>query len=243
MLRFTLDADDLLRSRFALSPLFEFDGLLRTLSGHGGHLPRAAWVSRLAPEFARLRAEDDAFEAIIALHSSRHGPAFIAPPPAGMAQTVQDDLAAVRATALAQARREIRQCLRRRPTNDRRVLAVLRAPTVVDQVADALESGWWAFLAAEWPRLRAICERDVLHRSAELGRAGWAAAFDGLPRLRWRSGGVDVMLGRQSQSRTVALGGEGLLLVPSVFVWPGVAAFADDPWPKAIVYAARGVGA
>jgi hypothetical protein len=238
VLRFPLDADDLLRSRFAVSPLFEFASLVRTLSTGGPHA--APWASRLG-EYNRLRSEDDAFAAVIALNSPHYGPAFTSPPPKGMAQTIDDDLAAVRSTSLAQARREIRDCLALRPTADERVLAVLNSRAVVDRVADALDRAWRALFAAEWLRLRAICERDVLYRSAELGRAGWTAAFAGLPRVRWRAGAVEVSLTRQS--RTVPLGGEGLLLVPSVLIWPRVAAFADDPWPKAIVYPARGVSA
>ena len=250
MLRFPLEADDLLRSRFAVSPLFEFASLIRTLaearSRAGSRGERAGgrvvpWLERLIPEFTRLQTEDDAFAAVLALHSQHHGPAFTSPPPKGMAQSIDDDLAAVRATPLAQARREIRDCLAHRSTTEKRVLTVLRSPAVVDRVADALEASWRSLFAAEWLRLRAICERDVLHRSAELGRTGWAAAFSGLPRVRWRAGALEVSVA--GPTRTVPLGGAGLLLVPSVFVWPGIAAFADDPWPKAVVYPARGVGA
>jgi len=239
VLRFPLEAADLLRSRFAVSPLFEFASLVRTLAT--ARSPQVPWVDRLVPEFTRLRTEDDVFAAILALNSRHHGPAFTSPPPKGMAQSIDDDLTAVRSTPLAQARREIRDCLARRPTGEKRVLAVLRSPAVVDRIADALDRSWRSLFAAEWLRLRAICERDVLHRSAELGRSGWAAAFGGLPRTRWRAGALEVSVA--GPVRTVPLGGEGLLLVPSVFVWPGVAAFADDPWPKAIVYPARGVGA
>jgi DNA-binding transcriptional ArsR family regulator len=239
VLRFPLEADDLLRSRFAVSPLFEFASLLRTLAWTGSR--SVAWVRRLVPEFTRLSAADDAFAAMLALNSRTFGPAFTSPPPTGMTQSIEDDLAAVRGTPLAQARREIRECLARRPTTETRVLNVLRSPAVVDRVADALDQAWRSLFAAEWLRLRAICERDVLYRSAELGRAGWAAAFTGLPRMRWRAGALEVSVG--GPARTVPLAGEGLLLVPSVLVWPGVAAFADDPWPKAIVYPARGVAA
>jgi len=250
MLRFPLEADDLLHSRFAVSPLFEFARLIRTLaearSQAGSRGERAGgrvvpWLERLIPEFTRLQTEDDAFAAVLALHSQHHGPAFTSPPPKGMAQSIDDDLAALRATPLAQARREIRDCLAHRSTTEKRVLTVLRSPAVVHRIADALEASWRSLFAAEWLRLRAICERDVLHRSAELCRTGWAAAFSGLPRVRWRAGALEVSVA--GPTRTVPLGGAGLLLVPSVFVWPGIAAFADDPWPKAVVYPARGVGA
>jgi DNA-binding transcriptional ArsR family regulator len=241
VIRFQVEADDLLHSRFALSPLFELDGLLRTLGGVGPAAHRPPWLERIKPAFARLRREHDAFEAVIALHSRHYGAAFIAPPPTGMAQTIGQDLDAVRATSLAQARREMRACLDRRPSAEPRVLAVLRSRTVVEQIAAALTVAWQELLAAEWLRLRAICERDVLHRSAELGRSGWSAAFAGLPHVRWRNGGIEIA--RVPGSGAVELFGAGLLLVPSVFVWPGIAVFTEDPWPKSIVYPARGVGA
>ena len=44
------------------------------------------------------------------------------------------------------------------------------------------------------------------------------------------------------QHGQVVADGAGLLLVPSVFVWPEIAVYADQPWPKAVVYPARGVG-
>ena len=240
MLRFEVTAADLLHSRFALSPLFELDSLLRRLGGQSRNNLPAAWAGRLAPAFREL-SRDPAFRAVLALHSHKYGPAFLAPPPAGLAQTLDDDLAAVRRTPLAQARREIRECLRRRPSADPDVLAELRRRDVADRLADVLERAWYALLAADWPRLRAICERDVLYRSGELGRAGWAAAFAGLPHVRWRDGGIEVA--RHVQSEPIALDGEGLLLVPSVFVWPSVAVYAERPWPRAIVYPARGVSA
>ncbi|MDI1461139.1 DUF5937 family protein [Catellatospora sp. KI3] len=240
MLRFEVTADDLLRSRFALSPLFELDSLLRILAGMSRekHLPEA-WSGRLRPAYRRL-ADDPAIRAALALHSPRHGPDFLVPPPPGLTQTIADDLAAVRATPPALARHEIRACLARRPSTDPAVLAILHDADVCALLAAALERAWHELLAADWPRLRAICERDVLHRTAGLGRGGWAEAFDGLPHVRWRAGGIEIP---RLQVGTVSVDGAGLLLVPSVFVWPGVAAYSEPPWPATIIYAARGVGA
>ncbi|GHJ46912.1 transcriptional regulator [Catellatospora sp. TT07R-123] len=240
MLRFEVTAADLLHSRFALSPLFELDSLVRILAGQSRHkhLPEA-WAGRLRTAYRPLAA-DPAIRAALALHSPRHGPDFLAPPPAGLTQTIADDLAAVRATPLALARREIDTCLARRPCTDAGALAVLRDPDVCALLAAGLERAWHALLAADWPRLRVICERDVLHRTAGLGRGGWAAAFEGLPHVRWRDGGIEIP---RLAVGTVTVDGAGLLLVPSVFVWPGVAAYSEPPWPATIIYAARGVGA
>ncbi|GAA1035085.1 hypothetical protein GCM10009557_41700 [Virgisporangium ochraceum] len=109
------------------------------------------------------------------------------------------------------------------------------------RIADALATAWHELLAPDWPQLRAICERDVVHRAGELGRGGWAAALSGLhDAVRWNAGGIEIA---RMPGGPVTLGGAGLTLVPSVFVWPGLAAHHDDPWPRAVIYPARGTAA
>ncbi|TDD57912.1 DUF5937 family protein, partial [Actinomadura rubrisoli] len=241
MIRFLVGAEDLLHSRFALSPLFELDGLLRALTGLSGNALPGAWAGRLAPRLERLRAETP-LDAVLALQSHRHGAGFVAPPPRGLAQTIDDDLAAVRATPPDVARREIAYSLRVRPDADARARAVLARPDAAAVLADTLDTAWRTLLAGDWPRLRAICERDVLHRAGRLSGGGWEAALRDLhPRVRWRDGGIDLL--RTRTRETVPLGGRGLLLIPSVFVWPAVSAHTEDPWPCTLIYPARGISA
>lgn len=285
MLRFTVGAEDLLRTRFALSPVFELHHLIRALAGpHRRGVPEA-WLARLRPRFAALR-EDPALDAVLALHLRRTGATFASPPPRGLGQTIDDDLAVLRAAPPAGVRDEIAYYLSRRRDVPAAARAVLTAPDVTGRLAATLAAAWTALLADDWPRLRLLCERDVVHRVGELGRAGWAAALAGLhPKVRWRDGGIDLLVGRSPETgrggggpetsrgggspetgrggrspeigrgggsaetgrgeglnRETALDGDGLLLVPSVFVWPELAVYADEPWPKAIVYPARGVG-
>jgi len=204
-----MEADDLLRSRFAVSPLFELENLLRKLSGLSPHRLPAAWSARLTPVYRRLRATTD-LDVVLALQSRTYGPGFVAPPPRSLAQSVEDDLATVRTMALPDARREIARCLSLRPVSDKRILGILRSEEVVERIARALETAWHELLAADWLQLRALCERDVVHRAGQLSRSGWAEALDGLHRrLRWRSGAIELL--QSAEHRTVHPGGQGLL--------------------------------
>jgi DNA-binding transcriptional ArsR family regulator len=244
VLRLAVDAADLLRTRFGVAPLFELGGLLRRLAG----LAPLGAFGRLRPAFERLRVESE-IDAVVALHTARYGADFIGPPPVGLQQTVAADLAQVRATPPEVARREIGRALAGGAGQPDAVRRVLDAPDVVDRLADALEAAWAGLMAAEWPQIRAICETDVVHRAGRLGEGGWAAAFDGLHRnVHWDDGaaagsGALKVRTKETAEHAVPSDGQGLLLVPSVTVWPGASVFVDPPWRRAIVYPARGAAA
>lgn len=237
-----MNRDDLLNSRFALSPIVELENLLRKLNRKRSPLP-PEWAARVTPAYERLRRET-ALDAVLALQSDRFGAAFIVQPPASMTQTIEEDLAAIRATPLAQARREIDLCLSKQATSeatsDERALKVLRDPKVASILADAMAAAWHELVAPDWAALRAVLERDVVHRGALLSSGGWTAAFAGLhKRLRW----VDGVIELDGIAGTFSLDGAGLLLVPSVYGWPKVGAYVEPPWPRTLVYPARGTAA
>ncbi|MFG2739558.1 winged helix-turn-helix domain-containing protein [Streptomyces chartreusis] len=236
MLRFEVSVEDLLRSRFALSPALDLCLLLRSLAGQGRPLPRA-WATRLAPAFERLRRETE-LDAVLALQTPQRGPNFVAPPPRGLTQTWADDLAVIRATPLEAARDEI--AATGPSTRDPRVRAVLDSTDAVSRIAEAMDEAWQELLAMDWPQLRAVCERDVVHRVGVIGQHGWATTIESLhPGIAWRDGGIELASFRGG---TVRLAGDGLLLIPSVFVGH-IATHLEDPWPKTLVYRARGTAA
>ncbi|MFF3290871.1 ArsR/SmtB family transcription factor [Streptomyces sp. NPDC003023] len=239
MLRFEVSVDDLLRSRFALSPAMDLCFLLRSLAGQDRSLPRA-WAARLMPAFERLRRESE-LDAVLALHIPQSGPDFVAPPPRGLSQTWADDLAVIRATPLEAARHEIATNATGPSARDPRVRAVLDSTDAVSRIAEAMDQAWHELLATDWPQLRAICERDVVYRVGVIGEHGWVRTIESLHQsIAWQAGGIEI--GHFPQVGTVPLAGDGLLLIPSVFV-ANIAAHLDDPWPRTLIYRARGTAA
>jgi DNA-binding transcriptional ArsR family regulator len=240
-MRMVVSSADIAGCRYAVSPLIEAMAALRRLAGVDAAGPLGPVLNRLRPQYELLR-RDPAVGTLVALFRQRgYNADFIQPPPARVGLTFAEELATVRATPLRRARREIARNLaghRTPPTYARRILD---APDVVDRLAGGIEAVWAALVEPEWPRLRAILDRDVVQRAGRLAAYGWADALTDLdPRLRWYSDGptgtVDV---RVPDPATYRLGGRGLLFVPTVFA--RFITYVEPPWPYAIVYPARGI--
>ena len=240
-LRIEVGNEDLTRSRFALSPLWELTHALRVLANPPGEPVLRPWLVRARDRYRTLTREAD-IAVILALNPPGWGADFLAPVPSGVSTTIGDLLDQVRSTPAEQAHHEVAQALRRQPHVDARIRRILTGDGVAGYVADVLAAAWQALLEPEWRTLRAILERDVVYRAGQLASRGWAAALGDLhPDLSWEQGRI--VLCRMQGDADAALGGRGLLFVPSVFVWPKLALRLDPPWPPALVYPARGVAA
>jgi hypothetical protein len=243
-LRIEVRNEDLTRTRFAISPLWELSNALRVLAGRPGQRDEPLlrpWLARARDRYQALAREAD-LEVILVLHPPGWGADFLSPVPAALSTTIGDLLAQVRATPPEQAHREVAEALRRQPPVDPRVERILTGDQVASYTGDVLAAAWQVLLEPEWPALRAILERDVVYRAGQLASRGWAAALAGLhASLSWHQGRIE--LSRGPGQEDAELGGRGLLFVPSVFVWPGLALSLDPPWPPALIYPARGVAA
>jgi hypothetical protein len=84
----------------------------------------------------------------------------------------------IRATPLEAARHEVATNATGPSARDPRVRAVLNSTDAVSRIAEAMDQAWHELLAADWPQLRAICERDVVHRVGVIGEHGWVTTIE-----------------------------------------------------------------
>ena len=106
-------------------------------------------------------------------------------------------------------------------------------------LADLLELCWQLLIAPHWPRLRDLLQADMLYRTQMLGDYGLERVLGELhPRARWTGNTLTIEVPSTERHQ---LAGTGLLLMPSVFAWPGLTAIIDPPAQPAFVYPARGI--
>jgi DNA-binding transcriptional ArsR family regulator len=233
MIRFVFDRDDVLRTRFAVSPLFEATasiGAVADPSRASIHLPfvRLARAATRGLELPLLHA---------LVPATGYVPDFISPPPESPLPDVEAEIERVARTPLAQVRRELAW---RFPEGAPDQVRPLLERGGRRRLADELAAYWQAAIAPVWDRIRGVLEDDIAHRARLLTFAGPLEVFGDLhPSVRWQDGGLEV---DRPHDAVVALAGRGLQLVPSVFMWPDAGAMIDPPWQPSLLYPPRGVG-
>jgi DNA-binding transcriptional ArsR family regulator len=230
--------DDLLAVRFACSPVWETQAAVQTFADERGRAYHRPWHLLVAERVARV----DLAPLLAVLPIRGYVPDFLAPPPRSARPSLRDQLAEIRATPPTQVRRELKRCLET-VTDERyrRLLDSLLADPARarDLLAERLHETWVELIAPFWVRIRTLLDRDVEQRFRTLARYGLRRMLGELdPRIRWTSRGLAC---GDRTGRTVKVDERGLVLMPSAYLWPRVAAVVDEPWLPTIAYPARGI--
>lgn len=231
-----LTPDDLAATRFALSPMAELTGALLVLGGRSRPPGLDRWTSQATPRYLALRQRDSLLAALTDLMSSTTWlPDFICRPPPSMNTAFADELAAVAATPAARARADLLLSSQQQP-----LAPELDQDDIPAAAARSLSTAWSTLLAPDWPRLRGILERDVIHRAGLLAVYGWKRAFGSLTAdLHWEADGRIAIPTLTGPSHRIQ-GGE-LTLVPNGF--GGGWLSLDPPRAYALHYPAQGAAA
>lgn len=237
--RLRFGEDDFLRCRFALSPLWETQELVRTLKRPDRQGYHAHWLRRIAAAADAL----DLTGLWLLMPRRGHSPDWLGQPPIGPAAGFEEEIARVRAAAPGAARADTARSLADTPgaLDSPRGRAWLADPAgMIRELSDTLEEVWHTLLAPDWPRLRALLEADIAFHSRRLAEVGLGGLLPEINRrCGWHAGTLTVQAHVEYERD---LGGQGLVLMPSVFSWPDVISGFDPPWQPTLVYPARGIG-
>ncbi|KUO15502.1 DUF5937 family protein [Streptomyces dysideae] len=237
-----LGTDDLTRCRFAISPLCQTHEALRLLRRPARHGYHQGWLRRMRRTVAGL---DLSPLWLFMRPPGGYTPDFLGPPPEQSYPSIDAELARMRATDPALAHAEMTRSLACTPglADAPRARAALDDPAAtVRRLADLTELAWHALLAPDWPRHRAVLEADIAHRSRQAGDGGLDALLTGLhPGIDWADHTLTLRMYADLADIQRA-DGRGVLLMPSVFVWPDVVSGFARPWQPTVIYPARGMG-
>jgi DNA-binding transcriptional ArsR family regulator len=230
------DTEALTRVRFAISPSLELIRSTRVLDDPASAVLHLPWIERA------LRSTHDLDLAPVrALQRSEiYNPDFVHPPPSGPLAELEHELAVMIATPPGQISAEIRYAY------DGRTLPAVLEPFVaepresVERLAGLMRTYWDRCLAEDWPRIRSLLEQDVLYRARQIADGGTRRLFADLDEsVSFNEGELRVDCDCKGD---LDLDERGLLLVPSVFVWPKVTLVSAEPWQPTLIYPARGAG-
>jgi hypothetical protein len=236
MVTFEFTVEDLARTRFAISPMWELVQSVRALVDPARAAVHLPWLAELKD--GRLSGLDLS-AAVAFVPAIGYIPDFLTPPPESPLGNFEDELALVRATPDDQVRSEVETVFR-----DRDAPPVLRQflddpGGSVARLTETFESYWELALEPCWPRIRALLEADIAYRAGRLTAGGPAALFEDLYQsVTWCEDRLEV---NQIYQEDCQLRGRGLLLMPSAFGWQRTMTITTPPWQPSLIYPARGV--
>lgn len=235
VVRFVFTVEDLGRTRFAISPMWELIRSLTALRDPSTAALHVPWLRSISGRLAGIPLE----HAAVLVPPTGYTPDFLTPPPSGPLGDVEAELATLRATPTPRIRYELAIFAEEHPHARLDPLWTRDPAAALAQLADVLEAFWKRAIAPAWPRVRAFLESDIAHRARRLAEDGPAALLDDLhPLASFAEDRLDV---ESVRTTTVDLAGRGLLLMPSVFTWSRVMTVDLAPWQPTVIYPARGI--
>jgi DNA-binding transcriptional ArsR family regulator len=241
MVALELSFADLLRCRFAISPVNEVVEVAGTIASPRARVAHGAWLRQHAESLRRVARGHDLRPLVVLLRQRGSTPYFLRPLPKSPASEIDAELELIGATPEERVRAEVDRCLQACGPIGREVERSLRSPCAARRLAEVLSALWAELVSPSWAQIRDCLERDILYRSRALARGGLAAVLDDLAPLVTLE--ARQLIIHDNAHRVSPLDGAGLVLMPSAFTWPRSASILAPTAPITICYPARGAGA
>jgi DNA-binding transcriptional ArsR family regulator len=244
--RLTLDVGvaDIAATRFAVSPLSETVLAVLLLGNPGWSTVNLPWVHWARAELGKRALRLPTLWPLI-VNGRPSWPEWLAPAPVTRSPALADELAVVRATTPARIAMSLRIVFGEGdgdwPLSARELTS--RPAETLASITGELAEFHRRLLLPHWERMRSVLDADIAYRATGLLAAGGARDLlnDLHPELRWTNGTLTLTKQHDTRGdRKVAPGSDGLVLVPSVFVWPMVMMKARTASQVTVRYPARG---
>jgi DNA-binding transcriptional ArsR family regulator len=210
-----LDVAHLAATRFAISPLGE------TLGAVALRLPRL-WP--------------------LVVTDLPYLPEFLCPAPAGKSPGFGEELAHLRATPEEPVRASLRKVFGGGRWPDTAKDLFERPRESLAEIAAELAGCHDRLMAPHWERMRSVLDADIAYHAGLLASGGARSLFgDFHPGLRWAGGKLFMADAEVGLDPQVTLGPDGLVLMPSVFIWPEWSVKKSMSTQTSLLYPARGV--
>jgi len=236
-----LDVADLAATRFAISPLGE---TLRAVALLGRLDPPSAnrpWVQWARGELERRPLRLPRLWPLV-VTDLPYWPEFLVPAPAGKSPGFDEELARMYATPDEPVRASLRRVFGAGQWLDTAKDLFERPRESLAEIAAELAECHDRLIVPHWERMRSVLDADIAYHAGLLASGGARSLFSDLhPGLRWTEGTLVMTDAEDGLDRQVTLGPDGLVLVPSVFIWPEWSVKKSTSTQTTLLYPARGV--
>ncbi|RZS60366.1 regulatory ArsR family protein [Xylanimonas ulmi] len=232
-----LDAAQLSRVRFAVSPLWEVGlaALVLRRADPGALFRR--WA-----EQARQRVDATALDGMLTLTAGRDFvPDIFSALPGNDQPDVSDVQAHLRGLPDELLARDLARLDRAHRGGHGWIRALMDDHARArEEIADVVAEFWRGAIAPHWRAFRRLARADIARHAMSAADEGQGAMLDELhPGVAW-SGAALSIVGACETSFGPTPAQDGVLLTPSAFAWPRAHVMSNAPFQPAIAYGVRG---
>jgi DNA-binding transcriptional ArsR family regulator len=238
-----LDVADLAATRFAMSPLVETARAVALLARPGRASVNLPWVRWAQAELERRPLRLPRVWPLL-VSDRLWWPEFLFPAPTGKSPALAEELARVCAAPVSAVHVSLRNVFGKGEWPQVATDLFERPEETLAEIAAEVAACHDRLIAPHWERLRSVLDADIAYRGGMLAAGGARSLFSDLhPNVRWSEGRLflaDAETWEPESEARVALGPDGLVLVPSVFVWPEWSVSRATSTQTTLLYPARG---
>jgi len=226
-----------------MSPLFETLRAVPLLARPGRSSLNRPWVRWAIAELERRPLRLPLVWPLL-VSDRPFWPEFLFPAPVGKSPALGEELARVCATPAEAVRASLPRVFGDGQWPDAATDLFERPQERLAEIAAEVAECHDRLIAPHWERLRSVLDADIAYRGGMLAAGGARALFSDLhPDVRWSAGQLflaDSETWESEAEARVTLGPDGLVLMPSVFIWPEWSVSRATSTQSTLLYPARG---